>query len=519
MALQAAQLAATAEAPPFSLRTILAPLVAIIIGAFMAVLDTTATNVAVPSLVRTFHDPISTIQWVITGYTLAQAAVIPLAGWLSDRYGAKQVFLTSIVLFTIGSALCATAQSSGMLIAFRVLQGLGGGFILPVALAYIYRMAPPERVGMVIGLMGIPILLGPAVGPILAGWLVQDASWRWIFLINLPVGVVGVLLGLRGLPAVARSKVDTLDYAGIVLGPLAFAALVYGISEGSTSWTSGNTIGGIVVGSLALLAFIVAELRAATPLLELRVFRSPDFDFAILGQWAGQFALFGVLFLVPLFLQQVRGYGALDTGFTLLPQALATMVFLPLGGVLFDRIGARPLVVVGSAIMVVASLLLGTVSITTRGWDLVLPLALYGMGMGLMIMSLNTQVLNSAPRALVGRVSALSTALLQVISSLAVAGLSAVLSSRTTTHSSQARAALATHRPPAPHPLAAHALQQALSKAAATAFDDTFHVVAAATLLAVLLGLLLRRTPNAQQAEQNETAPATEEVLAPSYVA
>src|SRR5579872_1762883 len=301
MALPAAQVSATTEeAPPFTLRGILAPLVAIIIGAFMAVLDTTATNVAVPSLVKDFHSPLSTIQWVIAGYTLAQAAVIPLAGWLSDRYGAKQVFLTSIVLFTLGSALCATAQSSGMLIAFRVLQGLGGGFIFPVALAYIYRLAPPERVGMVTGLMGIPILLGPAVGPVLAGWLVQDASWRWIFLINVPVGVIGLVLGLRSLPAVARGAVEALDYAGIILGPLAFAALVYGISEGSTSWTSGNTIGGIVVGSLALIAFIVVELGAATPLLQLRVFRSLDFDLAILGLWAGQFALFGALFLVPL---------------------------------------------------------------------------------------------------------------------------------------------------------------------------------------------------------------------------
>jgi EmrB/QacA subfamily drug resistance transporter len=432
--------------------------------------------------------------------------VIPLAGWLSDRYGAKQLFLTSIVLFTIGSVLCATAQNTGMLIAFRVLQGLGGGFIFPVALAYIYRLAPPERVGMVTGLMGIPILLGPAIGPVLAGWLVQDASWRWIFLINLPVGVVGVLLGLRGLPAVARGAVESLDYAGIILGPLAFAALVYGISEGSTSWTSSNTIGGIVVGSLALVAFIVVELRAASPLLQLRVFRSLDFDLAILGLWAGQFALFGALFLVPLFLQEVRGYGALDTGFSLIPQALATMVFLPIGGALFDRIGARPLVVVGSSIMVVAGLLLARVGITTRGWDLVLPLTLYGMGMGLMIMSLNTQVLNSAPRALVARVSALSTALLQVISSIAVAGLASVLSSRTATHISEARSALAASPSHGSQAGVSHAVRAALSRAAATAFDDTFHVVAAATVVAALLGLLLRRATVEKPAVEGATA-------------
>jgi MFS family permease len=308
---------------------------------------------------------------------------------------------------------------------------------------------------------------------------------------------------------VARSAVDALDFAGIILGPLAFAALVYGISEGSTSWTATNTLGGIAVGALALMGFIVAELRVHAPLLELRVFRSPDFDFAILGLWAGQFALFGALFLVPLFLQQVRGYGALDTGFSLLPQALATMVFMPLGGALFDRIGARPLVVVGSLIMAAAGLLLGTVGITTRGWDLVLPLALYGAGMGLMLMSLNTQVLNAAPRALVGRVSALSTALLQVISSLAVAGLATVLSARTTTHTDATRAALS-HLHYTSQSAALHAMQLAAGKAAATAFDDTFHVVASATVLAALVGLLLRRL-GAHEAALDVESPMAEE--------
>src|SRR5579859_7904784 len=147
---------------PFSMRAILAPLIAIIVGIFMVVLDGTAVNVAVPSLVKEFHDSLTTLQWTITGYALAQAAVIPLAGWLSDRFGAKNLFLISIALFTMGSVLCSTAQSSGMLIAFRVLQGLGGGFVLPVGMAYTYRLAPPERVGAVMGLMGIPILFAPA---------------------------------------------------------------------------------------------------------------------------------------------------------------------------------------------------------------------------------------------------------------------------------------------------------------------------------------------------------------------
>jgi len=156
---------------PFSMRAVIVPLIAIIIGIFMVVLDGTAVNVALPKLVTDFHTTLPTLQWIVTGYTLAQAAVIPLAGWLSDRFGAKPVFLTSVALFTVGSVLCATAQNSSMLIAFRILQGLGGGAVLPVAMAYVYRISPPDKVGALMGMMGVPILFAPAIGPVLAGWL------------------------------------------------------------------------------------------------------------------------------------------------------------------------------------------------------------------------------------------------------------------------------------------------------------------------------------------------------------
>jgi len=423
----------------------------------MVVLDGTAVNVALPRLVRDFHSTLSTLQWTVTGYALAQAAVIPLAGWLSDRFGAKRLFLLSVILFTAGSVLCATAQDSGMLIAFRVLQGLGGGCVLPVAMAYIYRLSPPEKVGAVMGMMGIPILLAPAIGPVLGGWLVQFHSWRWIFLLNLPIGVAGVLVGLRTLPVVGRQAVAILDLPGTILGPLAFAALSYGVNAGATSWTAANTLIGLAVGAVALVLFIAAELRSRAPLLELRVFRSLDFSLAILAQWVGQLALFGSLFLVPLFLQQARGYGAFDTGLILLPQAIAAALFMPIGGVLFDRIGARPLVAVGLAIVAGATFLLSRVGVTTQGRDLILPLAMSGAGMGLMLMPLNTHLLNAAPRALVGRVTSLTNALQQVVNSLSIAGLATILTARTTTHIAAARATLAAHAPtyptrPAPAP-------------------------------------------------------------------
>ncbi len=491
-------------APAFSVRSILAPLVAIILGLFMVILDNTVVNVALPTLVKDFKSDLHALQWVLTGYMLAQAAVIPLAGWLSDRYGAKQVFLTAIGLFTIGSALCATAQSAAMLITFRVLQGLGGGFVMPIAMAYTFRLSPPDKRGQVMGTMGIPILLAPALGPTLSGWLVQYADWRWIFLINIPVGFAAVAMGLRRLPVVNRQAVAPLDALGVILGPLAFAALSYGINEGSTSWTSSTTLGGLLVGGLALLAFAIVELRTAHPLLELRVFKSRDFDLAIVAQWTGTVALFGGIFLTPLFLQQVRGYGAFDTGLTLLAQALAAAVFMPIGGRLFDKIGARPPVVAGLLLVTASTFMLSYISVTTTGTDLIVPLAMRGAGMGLMMMSLNTHLLNAAPRELISRVTSLTNALQQVVASLAIASLATILTSRASTHLAAATAGLPVrHLPkgaPVPPQVAAQ-IHHLTLVAFANAFDDTFLVATVVAAVGALLGLTLRRNYAAQAAQ------------------
>src|SRR5947207_13586962 len=214
---------AVAPALPSS-RTILIPLIAIILGTFMVILDNTVVNVALPTLGRVLNSDLSLLQWVITGYMLAQAAVIPLSGWLSDRFGAKRIYLLSLVLFTGGSALCGLAMNGEMLVTTRILQGVGGGMLMPIGMAVLYRLTPPERRGAIFGLFGLPIMIAPAVGPLLSGYLLQYADWRLIFLINLPVGVLALLVGLRVLPSIAPDRsARALDSLGVVLGPLAFA--------------------------------------------------------------------------------------------------------------------------------------------------------------------------------------------------------------------------------------------------------------------------------------------------------
>ncbi|AJY77402.1 MFS transporter [Paenibacillus beijingensis] len=473
----------TAAAPEFSLKAIIAPLLAVIIGMIMVILDSTVVNVAIPTLVSDLNASLKTIQWTVTGYTLALSAVIPLAGWMTDRFGAKRIFLLTIAFFTIGSALCAIAQTPEQLIFYRVLQGLGGGMVAPIGMAMVFRLAPAEKRGAVMGMLGVPMLLAPALGPILSGWLVEYASWHWIFLINLPIGIVALLVGIRFLPNVERQQTPALDVLGMILAPIAFAMLAYGVSEGGTSWTANTTLTGLIVGGIALLLFIFVELRQKQPLLELRVFASTDFTRGVLLLWIAQIALFGSILLIPLFLQEARGYSALETGIILLPQALASTIFMPIGGRLFDKVGARPLALIGLGVISASMLMLARITIDTKLIMIIIPLILMGAGMGLSMMSLNTHVLNAAPRKLVNRVTPLTTSAQQVVTSFAVAGLTGFLTSRITDH------------------MAAAGQNANPLNAAVDAYGDTFLLTAFIAIAGFLLSFILRK-PKVKPEEQ-----------------
>jgi EmrB/QacA subfamily drug resistance transporter len=416
------------------------PLIAIVLGTFMVILDNTVVNVALPTLGRVLDTDLSLLQWVISGYMLAQAAVIPLSGWLSDRYGAKRVYLISLVLFTLGSAVCGLAISAPMLITTRILQGMGGGMLMPIGMAVLYRLTPPERRGEIFGYFGIPIMVAPALGPLLSGYLLQYADWRLIFLINVPVGIAALVIGLKVLPRIpAGRSAGSLDSLGFVLGPLAFAAISFGVNQSTyAGWTSPATLGGIGVGLVALALFVWRELTVRDPMLELRVFRVPAFTLAILTQWAAFGAMFGTFFLVPLFLQQVRGYGAFQTGLFTLPTAVASAIFMQIGGRVFDRVGVRPPVLFGITLIGGSMWLLSGLSGTTTGEDLRVPLALLGAGMGSMMMALNTHLLNTAPRDLVGRVTSLTNATQNVVASLGIATFATILQARIPAHVAQA---------------------------------------------------------------------------------
>ncbi|MBB6694973.1 multidrug efflux MFS transporter [Cohnella xylanilytica] len=465
----------------FSIRSILAPLMAVVVGMIMVILDSTVVNVAIPELVDYFGTDLKTVQWTVTGYTLALSAVIPLAGWMTDRFGTKRIFLLTIALFTIGSVLCSIAQTPEQLILYRVIQGLGGGMVSPIGFAMVFKLAPPDKRGSVMGVLGIPMLLAPALGPVLSGWLVEYVSWHWIFLINLPIGIVALLVGARFLPKSERKEGTRLDIVGMLLAPVAFAMLAYGVSEGGTSWSSASAITGLSVGGGALILFIAVELLQKQPLLELRVFGSSDFVRGILLSWLSVIALFGCMILIPLYLQNVKGYSPLETGLILLPQALSSAVGMPIGGRLFDRIGARPLAMTGLTLISVSLFLLSRITVDTSLGMIILSLVMVGLGMGLTMMPLNTHVLNSAPRQWVTRVTPLTTAAQQVVVSFAVAGLTGYLTSQIKSHGADAGAA--------GNPLVA----------AVAGFGDTFFLAASLAAVGVVFSLLLRKPKKAAE--------------------
>ncbi|HET7572751.1 MAG TPA: DHA2 family efflux MFS transporter permease subunit [Gaiellaceae bacterium] len=327
----------------------------VVLGAIMSILDTTIVNVALDTLARDFHASLSTIQWVTTGYLLALSIVIPLTGWAVCRFGAKRVWMVSVSLFLLGSVLCGIAWSVGVLIGFRVLQGIGGGMIMPVGQTILARAAGPQRMGRVMSIVGVPMLLGPVLGPVIGGLLVEYTSWHWIFYVNLPIGAVALALAFRLLPRAEVDREERLDLRGLLLLSPGLALLVFGLSEAGShgGFGSARTVVGMSVGAVLILAFVLhASGRGARALLDVRLLRDRAFGAVAATSFLFGIAIFGVMILLPLYYQVVRGEGALAAGLLMAPQGVGAAMAMPVAGRLTDRIGAGRVVPVGLTIAI-----------------------------------------------------------------------------------------------------------------------------------------------------------------------
>jgi EmrB/QacA subfamily drug resistance transporter len=361
----------------------------VVLGAIMSILDTTIVNIALATLSRDLHSPLTTIQWASTGYLLSLAMVIPLAGWLSERFGSRRVWLLSVAAFGAGSALCGFSGSAGMLIAFRVLQGFGGGLIMPVGMSVLAQTAGPQRIGRVMSVIGVPMLLGPVLGPLLGGLIVSNASWRWIFYVNVPIAIAGLLLAARILRRdIGRADAGRLDWTGLALLSPGLAAIVFGLSETESQGGIGSaTAFGPFLAGVALVFLFVRHARAAArPLIDVRLFRSLHFSAAAATTFAVGAAMFGSLLVLPLFEQVARGQSALAAGLLLAPQGVGAALAMPLAGRLADRYGGGRVAIFGCCVLALATLPLVFVRPGTPVALLHVVLAVRGVGVGAAMM-------------------------------------------------------------------------------------------------------------------------------------
>jgi EmrB/QacA subfamily drug resistance transporter len=415
-----------AEQPPDYKWKVLA---SVIFGIFMIILDTTVVNVAFQALRQEFGGSINDSQWILSIYVLALGISTPLAGFLADRFGSKRIYLGGLALFVVGSLLCGLSPNLGLLIAARAVQGIGGGMAMPLGTAMLLQAFPPREQGMALGIFGVAALVAPAVGPILGGWLVDQNLWRVIFFINPPIGVIGVLLGWRFLKERRNQVMPPLDLLGILTEIVGFGAILYAASiAANLGWTAPSTLLWFAIGAVGLIAFVIVELFVAkTPLLDLRLFTNRIFLNATVLGYVSTVALFGAEFLMPVYLQALRGRSALQTGLILLPMALTGGLLVTLSGRLYDRVGPRPLMVTGFAILLVNTWQLSLLRADTPiGWILFL-LALRGLALGLTVQTTLVTALSVVPRHDLARGSSLANATRLVVQSIGVALLATVL--------------------------------------------------------------------------------------------
>jgi len=494
-------------------------------GALMGAIDSSVVNVALVHIQATYGVNTQEVTWVSTSYLIALVIVMPLTTWLSSILGRKRMYLIAIGIFTVASMLCGISRTLGQLILFRVLQGLGGGVLAPTSQAITREAFPPEEQGQAMGLFGMVILLGPAIGPTLGGWLTDNLSWPWIFFVNLPIGAIALFLGTQFIvdpPWMRAQGFRRIDGIGIGLMATALASLQILLEEGENDgWFQSALIVSLaILFVVALAAFIYWELRERAPAVDLRIFRNLSFaSGALIGAVLGG-TLFGGLILMPLFLQNLLGYTATQAGLTLMPRSLVMVLMMPLAGALYNRLGPYILLPLGLVLASISGFLMAHFTTNSSEVQLVGPLVLQGVGFACMFVPMATSALSTIPKRLMQGAASLFSLMFQLGGSLGTAIVITLLNQKITAVSAnlvkyasiynpQFRQWWQTYQqafvargsdPTTAHWQALAALQGLISQqAAVVAFDYVFGTIGVVFLCVLPLVLLLRRARSATE--------------------
>ena len=491
-------------------------LICTVFGTFMVALDQTVVNIALPKITTVFGVGVHETQLVVTSYMLALAIIMPATGFLSDTFGTKRLFLITMTLFTLGSLLCGLAWNNPSLVVFRIIQGLGGGMMSPLGMTMLFQAVPPRKRNTIMGFYGLPLMLAPVLGPTLGGYLVEYVGWRFIFTLNVPIGILGLGLGFTLLRETRHVPGLKFDLRGFLLSAVAFSALLLGFSDAATDgWTSPTILMRFGIGLLALGWWVWVELTDEHPLLDLRLFAIPVYALSTLITFVLTVGMFGGMLLLPLFLQNIRGLGAAETGLILISQVLPMMVAMPLIGRLVDKVGARPIILVGLPFLALATWQMSALDVNTSDLTLRLWLAARGCAMGFVMMPSMTAGLNAIPLAQMSRGSSMSNVMRQVFGAFGTAIVVTILQQRQAFHTAMLSQLVTPDNIPLQrllstaqawalgHGMSAAQAQvtgllmvgrQVATTAAVMSYDDVFRITAAVTLLAFLPAMFLKTT-------------------------
>ncbi len=441
---------------------------------FMELLDSTVVNVAIPTLQRDFNvGTASTIQWVITGYLLSLAVFIPISGWAGDRFGTKRVFMFALSVFSAASLLCALAWNIESLIAFRILQGVGGGMLSPVAFSTLWRAFPPEERSKAAGIMVVPAAVAPASGPIIGGLLLKYLSWHWIFIVNVPIGITALVITFFYLKEHTEPDPGRFDPYGFALSATGLASLLYALSQAGNNGFSDPAVLAFGIAGIALIAtFVIVELRTKEPMLDVRIFANALFRACNLAWLVTMFAFGSMIFLLTLELQQARGLSALEAGLVVFTMAIGVMFIAQPASRIYRVVGPQRMIALGLAVSAATYFALSQVDLGTSEWTIRGIMFIRGLGFGLVLVPLQAATYATVTPAQTGRATAVYNATSQFASSLGVAVAASLLTSRLAYHNFD-------QRNPATYPRALDA------------FQDSFLVLAIVSTIGVAVAILI----------------------------
>ncbi|MBN7773984.1 DHA2 family efflux MFS transporter permease subunit [Clostridium aminobutyricum] len=400
----------------------------------MSVLSSSLINLALPKMMSVFGVTLSDVTWVVTAYALAMGAVVPLTGFLSDTIGLKKLYVIAIFLFTLGSALSGMAWSNSSMIVFRIIQAIGGGLMSPVGMSIVYALFPIEERGKALGIWGVAAMSAPALGPTLGGYILSNLDWRLLFYINVPIGIFGTIFAVLLLKDTPRKAFEgSFDIWGFITSVTGIVCTLYVIGKWSTiNWKEIHYPILLTIGIFSLILFVINELTHPNPLLDLRVLKIYNYSLSQIISCVTVLALMGGSYILPLYLQNIRGYTAMQSGMIMLPSAISAAIMMPISGAIFDKLGAKIVTIPGLIILAWGSFELSTLTTETSSSTIMIISFIRGIGLGLAMMPMSAVGMNAIPLHLTAKASALTNTFRNIFSSISVTIVATIMTSRTT---------------------------------------------------------------------------------------